>query len=351
MHTHHAWQPGAIGAGLLLLAATGCSTFTTTRKLDMQPFAENTVTSIGELRRLDRPPPWVRLRSYRSEPAVLEVAQEYKPMQQLLRAVSTYSIQLVALNDAKVTDARKIRELVRYLREAAPVALEQAAGQAVDEELALTQARLEAVLQEMSRQETFMGALAAAEPIVAGVQARGLMHTDRLSAAVGKAGDVLEGLIQAQYGGMVANRDALVALQERVMKALTLAERASLGEQAALDELRRDTPVARELIRGDRKPTAMELQAATNALTAQLRRLQVALEQIKPEYDAYRESLAELDAMRNQVTERVRLERSILMVWARSHRSLGRGVEVPPAFDLARILSAGASKAAGALPF
>jgi hypothetical protein len=51
--------------------------------------------------------------------------------------------------------------------------------------------------------------------------------------------------------------------------------------------------------------------------------------------------------MRNQVTERTRMERSMLMVWARSPRNLGRGVEVPPAFDLAKIVVAGANKAVG----
>jgi hypothetical protein len=204
----------------------------------------------------------------------------------------------------------------------------------------------------MSAQETFLGALGQAEPIVAAVQARGLSLSDRVSAAIGKAAGTLEGLVQAQYGAMVANRDALVALQERVMKDLTLAERATLGDQEALDGLKRDAPVAQELLKGDKKPSTKELQPVVDALTAQLHRIQVALEQIKPEYDAYRESLTELDAMRNQVTERARLERSILMVWARSHRNLGRGVEVPAAFDLAKIVVAGASKAAGmVVPF
>jgi len=313
----------------------------------MQPFAENTVTSIGELRRLERPPTWLRLRAYYNHPAIQEVREEYKPMRQLLTSVNTYSIQIVALNDARTSDARKIRELVRYLRETSPLVMQQGKGDEEDDELLLTQAKLEEVLKGMSKQETFLAALGAAEPIVAAVQTRGLALSDKVSAVVNKAASTLEGLVQSQYAAMVANRDGLVALQERVTKAQTLAERASLGDQAALDELRRDVPVAQELLKADKRPTSKELQPVLEALTAQLVRIDKALDQIKPEYDAYRESLAELDALRNQVTERTRMERSMIMVWARSHRNLGRGVEVPAAFDLAKIVVAGANKAVG----
>jgi hypothetical protein len=347
MSTHRSAGIRSAAALLLLaLTSTGCSYFTATKKLDMQPFAENTVTSIGELRRLDRPPSFVRLRAYFSHPAIEDVRREYQPMRQLLQAVNAYSVQLVSLNDARTSDARKIRELVRYVREVSPIALQQA-GAEEDDELLLTTARLEEVLKGMSRQETFLGALAASEPLVAAVQTKGLGLSDRVSAAIAKASFALEGLVQKDFADMVSNRAALVALQERVTRAQTLAERVSLGDQAALDELRRDLPVAQELLKGDRRPTSKELQPVLEALVAQLHRIQVALEQIKPEYDAYRESLAELDAMRNQVTERSRLERSMLMVWARSHRNLGRGVEVPAAFDLAKILAAGANKAVG----
>jgi hypothetical protein len=268
-------RSAAIPAALVLLAlaGSGCSYFTASKKLDMQPFAENTVTSIGELRRLERPPTWLRLRAYYNHPAIQEVREEYKPMRQLLTSVNTYSIQIVALNDARTSDARKIRELVRYLRETSPLVMQQGKGDEEDDELLLTQAKLDEVLKGMSKQETFLAALGAAEPIVAAVQTRGLALSDKVSAVVNKAAAMLEGLVQSQYAAMVANRDALVALQERVTKAQTLAERASLGEQAALDELRRDVPVAQELLKPDKKVTSKDLQPVVDALTAQLKRI------------------------------------------------------------------------------
>ena len=319
----------------------------------MQPFAENTVTAIGELRRLERPPTWLRLRKYQGHAAVDQAGREYEPFLQLLHVVSTYSLQLVALNDAKASDARKIRELVRYLRENSPHYLSAPGGKgAEDEELLLTPTRFEESIEEVSRQKTFLDALGAVDPIVAAVQARGLALSDRVTSAIADAAGTLEGLVLQEYGAMVANREALVALQTRLHRAQALAEQAILGDAAALEALRRDVPMVNELLRPDRRPTVRELQPVVEALAVQLHRVQISLEQVRPEYDAYRESLAELDAMRNHYTERARVERSILLVWARSHRNLGRGVEVPPAFDLARIVTSSASKVTGAvLPF
>jgi hypothetical protein len=170
---------------LLTLTGSGCTYFSSSKRLDMQPFAENTVTAIGELRRLDRPVSWVRLRAYQKHPAVEEARAEYVPLRNLLQGVTTYSLQLVALNDARTSDARKIRELVRYVRETAPIALQQ--SEDGDDELLLTKARLEEVLQQMSAQETFLGAVGAAEPLVSALQTRGLALCDRMAAVLAKA--------------------------------------------------------------------------------------------------------------------------------------------------------------------
>ena len=80
------------------------------------------------------------------------------------------------------------------------------------------------------------------------------------------------------------------------------------------------------------------------------------LDQIDPQYQAYRESIFELDTLRAGKVENAKLARSVLLIWSRSHKNLARGVEVPPMFDLAGIISASAKGAAstvtrGVVPF
>lgn len=339
----------AVALLALTAASSGCSYFTTTKKLDMQPFAENTITAIGEMRKIDAPPVWIRLRPYFAHPAVLEARDAAKPLKELVRGVNAYSLQLVALNEARITDRNKSRELARFLRGASQRALLAEADEA---EIKLTQERREVILKEIESKEKYMDALMAAEPIVNAVVTRGLDLSDTVDAVLTKANATLEAEIQAQYKGMLANRGALLVLQERTILAQTWAEVLTFGDEGAAEQLRKRVPVVASYLPAGRKADEKEQRAVVSALAAQAARIKLALDQLDPEYQAYRESALELDQLRAKTTENAKLARSVLMLWARSHKSLARGVEVPPMFDLAKIVMSSASTAAkGVLPF
>jgi hypothetical protein len=71
------------------------------RKLDMVPFADNTVTMIGELRRFDQPGVWVHPRIYRVHPSVQKAAEDWNRLALLLRGIEFYSAQMVSRGDAR----------------------------------------------------------------------------------------------------------------------------------------------------------------------------------------------------------------------------------------------------------
>jgi hypothetical protein len=227
-------------------------------------------------------------------------------------------------------------------------------NQADDAEIALTPERREALLKEIGAKEKFMDALLAAEPIVNAVLARGLDLADALDASIVVAAQALEAEVQGQSKAMLANRAALIALQEKTLKATARAETLGFGNETAADELRSGVPVLAEYLPAGRKPTPKEQQAIVAALSAQALRIKVALDQIEPQYQAYREAILELDMLRARATDNAKLARSVLMIWSRSHKNLARGVEVPPMFDLAKIVMSTASLAAKSfvpLPF
>jgi hypothetical protein len=339
----------AAAVALLAVGASGCSYVTTTKKLDMQPFAENTVTAIGEMRRIETPPIWVRLRPYFGHPTLVEARKTAKPLLDLVRGVNAYSLQVVALNESRISERNKVRELARFLHGASQQALLDQADVA---EIALTPERREALLKEIEGKETFMGALLAAEPIVSAVLARGLDLADDLDRSIVVAATALEVEVQGQYGKLLANRASLIALQEKTMKASARAESLGFGNDAAADDLRASVPVLVEYLPAGRRPTPKDQQAMVAALSAQALRIKVALDEIDPQYQAYRESILELDTLRARATDNAKLARSVLMIWSRSHKNLARGVEVPPMFDLAKIVMSTATTAAkGFLPF
>ena len=197
-----------------------------------------------------------------------------------------------------------------------------------------------------------MDALLAAEPIVNAVLSRGLDLADAVDAAIWRSVNAIEGEVQAQYAPMLANRATLLRLQERTLQAEAWAEGLGFGDDAAAEELRKNVPVLAEYLPAGRKPSPKDQAAMVAALSAQALRIKAALEQMDPQYQAYRESVLELDQLRAKTTENAKLARSVLMLWARSHKNLARGVEVPPMFDLAKIVMSSATGAAKTvLPF
>jgi hypothetical protein len=263
--------------------------------------------------------------------------------------VNVYSLQVVSLNEARITDRTKVRELVRFLRGASQQALIKPADAG---EIGLTPERFEEIVKNIDTKDEYMKALQAAEPIVNAVLTRGLELADATDAAISKAASAIEADVQAEYKAMLANRQALLRLQERTLQSLALAESIGYGNDTAVAELRKATPVLAEYLPPSKTPSAKEQAAVVGVLSGQALRVKTALDQLDPQYQAYREAVLELDELRARTTENAKLARSVLMLWARSHKNLARGVEVPPMFDLAKIVMNSAGTAAkGILPF
>jgi hypothetical protein len=327
---------------VLAIASSGCSVFTKTRKLDMQPFAENTVTAVGEMRKIESPPIWIRLRPYFGHPSLVEARKSRDALFDLVRGVNAYSLQLVSLNDSRIPDGAKVRELAKFLRGASQKALLEEAD---DAEIALTAARRDEVLRSIESREKYQDALLAAEPIVNAVLARGLDLANALDTAILKAAAAIEVDVQGDYREMLANRAALIAVQESTIQALAWAEAIGYGDEAAAKQLRKNVPVLAEYLPAGRTPGLKDQQAMVAALSAKALRVKAALDQIDPQYQAYRESILELDTLRAKAVENSKLARTVLLLWSRSHKNLARGVEVPPMFDLGKVVMSNVSSA------
>ena len=110
-------------AGLLALAlvaalAAGCKSFKSTQRLDVGPFAENTVGMIGEVQRATKPLVWTHLKQYESLPSVQLVREAYAPVRTLMRGVALYSTQIVSIYESDLPEPQKAQELARYLEDA-----------------------------------------------------------------------------------------------------------------------------------------------------------------------------------------------------------------------------------------
>jgi hypothetical protein len=334
---------------LILVLATpvlsACASFKGSRRIDVGPFAENTVTMIGEVQRANRPPSWVYLRRFHSLPSVVEARAAGRPVMELLRGVALYSTQVVSLYESSLSESRKVDELSRYVEEYIRPSL---AGMS-DTTLTFTTSDLDAVVADIGSRETLLDALSAVQPLVTATMDYANQHLDELDRAIETATADVGRRVETDFAPLKQQIAVFEELQLRTMRSYTLLNRYRLGEAGALDSLRALDPPSAEKLPAGRKPASKDLDAVEADIIDRLNRVQGLKDQLAPEFGIYREHLAEIETLRNSAEERARLTRVTLILWSRSHRNLAAGIGVPPAIDLKGMMTSTVRSAAGSI--
>lgn len=330
----------------VLVALCGCSRFKTSKRIDMGPFAENTTTMVGEIQRVHRPPTWTYLKPYRDRPSVVAAREAGVPVRSLLVGVALYSSQIVALSESPHSESRKAQELARYLDEVARPGI--VSGETAD--IGITPAQLDTILGRVRSSTTFLRALGEAQPLVHSATVYGGKLLDRLETAVEAASKDVDDAIEMRFAPLRRNLTDMQDVHTRIVSNFAQLYHARFGDHSELEELRRSNPGVAEMLPKSRKPTGKELDVAEARLAAELDQIDTVRRQLVPEFELYRKHQAELEGLRTQTTEVIRLGRSTLALWSRSHRNLAAGIAVPPAIDVVGLFRETAQGAAGKLP-
>ena len=320
----------AVFPALALMFQTGCSVFQGSRAIDMAPFADNTAIMFAEAAKVSRPSRWIHLRPYAATPEVAGIKLKSEPLIRGLRGLVMYSNQLVALNASSKTDAEKNRLLASYFKEASA----KVANPAVFDSLGLSQSMLDSVFTGIERAPTFREGIEAAGPLVNGVVLALNRRLDEIDEGVPVAIAALDRQIESDYSDKRRNYSDLVRLQTETHHAVTLLYDARSGDQTALAKLLEADPSMREFITSPDRPTPGSIKAAEEALVLRLDRIAEFLRQLDYEKSAYSAKQQELEDLRLQTDEKVKVARNAVAIWAQSHRNLGQGIAVPPLIDV-----------------
>jgi hypothetical protein len=338
------------GLAVLVLAmasvfSAGCSSFKTSRGIDVAPFAQNTVGMIGEVQRVSKPVVWVQLKPYESLPSVQAVREANLPTRALMRGVALYSTQIVSIYGSPISESRKVAELAAYLHDTVRPTLVSVdtAGQFI------SQSEYDAAVRDMRSAKTFLAALSAAQPIVSGALAFGNAKYDVVSQRIDAAADDISRRVEAEFGPLKEQMATLQAVHFKRVEAYALLSRYRLGEAAALDSLRASDPELTEVLPPGKRPSSAALDGAEEVLLKRMATIQSLREQLETDFSNYRAQQLELDELRTQANESVRLGRITLILWSRSHQNLAQGIKIPAAIDVMGMVKGAATKA-GALP-
>ncbi|MBP1654727.1 MAG: hypothetical protein H6Q28_1283, partial [Bacteroidetes bacterium] len=193
---------------------------------------------------------------------------------------------------------------------------------------------LDSVFTGIERAPTFREGIEAAGPLVNGVVLALNRRLDEVDEGVPVAIAALDRQIESDYSDKRRNYGDLVRLQTETHHAVTLLYDARRGDQTALAKLLEADPSMREFITSPDRPTPGSIKAAEEALVLRLDRIAEFLRQLDYEKSAYSAKQQELEDLRLQTDEKVKVARNAVAIWAQSHRNLGQGIAVPPLIDV-----------------
>ena len=144
----------------LMFLITGCSVFQSSRKIDMTPFSENAGVLFSEATKISRPFQWKHLKPYITIPEFKYLNERAGPLLEALRGVVYYSNQVVAINNSKLKDREKNKQLARYLYDAMEKSI---ANQKIDS-LQLDEMGARKVLDNIRNADTYLEGITCCRP-------------------------------------------------------------------------------------------------------------------------------------------------------------------------------------------
>jgi hypothetical protein len=323
-----------------MIFLAGCSVFQSSREIDMTPFAQNTALMFAEAAKVGRPPRWDYLKPYYSIPELREIRVRSEPVLRGLRGIVMYSNQLVALNMSTKTDKEKNKLLAAYLREVAA----KVADRSRFDSIGVSPSMLDSVFSNIERAATYREGIEAASTLVNAIVLAMLNRLDDVDQAVPIVIGAVDRAIDEEYAEKRANYTNLVRLQTQSLHAMTLLYDGKGGDRAALEKLLEVDPSMREFFASPANVTSKELKAAEESLTMRLERINTFVHHLDDEKAVYSAKQRELETLRVNVEDRIKIARDALMFWAQSHRNLGAGIAVPPLIDVGGIATGLAKK-------
>jgi hypothetical protein len=328
---------------ILLFAAiavllSGCSSFRSSKSLDMGRFAEDMIAVAGEIQYSLGQHQAVYLRDYMDTPEIAPLQYAATRAKSLVRGVIAYSIQLVTVGDSRKPDSEKADALAGYFEEVLPPVIEGPGPT-----LGLTRAELDTVLADIRAQQRYLDAIAAAQPVVDEIAIVSGGIFDDLKTAIDRMTDALREQIEDRYRDVRLADRILAKRQIQTVYNLAYLPQIRSGTPGAIDSLLAHEPSLPLLVNVDDGIDAEEILRIETRMIDVLTGVRLVREQLEPDIEMYYKEMNELDQMTNVWNAELRKARVSIVAWARAHKRMAQGVTNPADIDVLGI----ARKASG----
>lgn len=314
---------------LTTVAAGGCANFRSSKHVNMAPFAENTVSLVADIRQGMDAQTAVYLRDYIDGSPVEQYGEHWRAYRPMLRGIAAYSITIVTISKLRLNDSEKSHKLADVLDE-----LLRPRIHSMEDYGILSGAELDEMLANIRVQTKYLDALNAAQPLVDAIERFTHDYLDFMDDQLASTRVWLDHRIRDDHATSQDFYETLVESQNFAFEDLVLLRNYRQGvDPDALDKLLARDPQLRSILPKDRQPTLEDTQAVQERLIYRLRTIREMTAQVQPDLDLFRNKMLELDEVSKNASNMLVKTRVTVILWARSHRGLARGVYDPAKWD------------------
>ncbi len=325
-------------AVFLLLCCAGCSKFSSSRRMNLAPFAEDMIAVAGDIQYGLGQTYAVYLRGYSENTETAQMAVMATKIRAIIRGAISYALEVVSLADSRMTGPQrtqalgdKIESLMRpVVSPPTPV-------------LNISYAELDTILADVRSRKNLLDGLSAAQPIINEIaRVSGEIFEDAKT-ALDRGADATQRQISEGIAPVLA-RDAMLRQFQLVgTSAIGLVAQYRHGDTAAMDSLMILIPSAADITNREDGLSTAELTKIEDRLIFALGTVSDVRKQLAPDIELYWKQQAELEQLVASYNKALRQARVAIIAWSRAHQRLASGITDPAEIDVFGI----AKKAAG----
>ena len=320
--------------GLVVLIATGCSSFRSKERINLAPFAENTISLAAEIEYgIGEASTFVNLRELWNDPALAAHRKEWDKVRALMKGVVAYSVEVTTLGNSTLSGPERAQSLAEFLDPLARPVLEYHRVAATA--LRITPTRMDSILTDIRKQKDLLAALRAAQPVIDEVARLSDQIFDQVDESLDDTARALITRID-QINANAVYYDKLVnQVQYSIFRRIVfLSNYRRTHEVAQLDSLYKEDPQLLEMVATPKSPTLEELANIESRLFDKVQAMDLFEKQIRPDIERYHLQQIELAEIYKRASTQLKRARTTMIVWSRAHRNLSQGITDPAKVNL-----------------
>jgi len=227
------WCVFASAVIAVVVITNGCSNLRSTKRIDLAPFAEYTMTLAMEIEYgLTEASRTTHLRKYWNDPIIAEHRVEWNKVRALLKGVVAYSVEITTLGNSQLSGRERCQTLADYLEPLArPVVTNQAHA------IRISSARMDSILIDIRKQKRLLDGIAAAQPIIDEVARVADNIFDEVKESLDYTAEALMHKIDENNADVVFYEELLRKRQYEIFRTAVLLTSYRTGDRTTLPEL------------------------------------------------------------------------------------------------------------------